>query len=465
MATTSALGRSFPTLRFAVAPLTWPLRTRRRRRTAAVLLATIAAPIVWWSIQLMGLPDVGEPFDVQAFLSSRIPDDRNAYVVYQEAARRFRTPDPTFKWTPLSFHQDPPRPRSAAESRRWIEENREAMELFRRGSERPDAQDLIPPTDPEWSRMIEALWWFHQLAVLEAGRLDQEGDPAGAWQWYLADLRATYHATLRGTSTARLYAGLRHEELRLRIRDWASDRRTTPAMLRRALDDVVACGAFRPSETHTLRSEYLQLRQWLDGPRNPGRNGPHMQLQRFFASRSYRPWPEQMMAMADAWRFWRGEPERSRRLLKLVFANWLAYESLPTDRRPAADPNAFGRHVFYAFGPGAPAPARALPPAALVRWLNTAIDLPEIFDWWQMLGGFGFRGYRLNNLGTRARAGHRELVLTLARELYRRDHGTDPPGDEALVGPYLKELPEADPDDPAAGAPASTPTGQGGSSR
>ncbi len=39
-------------------------------------------------------------------------------------------------------------------------------------------------------------------------------------------------------------------------------------------------------------------------------------------------------------------------------------------------------------------------------------------------------------------ADHRALVVLLASELYRRDHGTDPPSDEALVGAYLEELPD-----------------------
>ena len=37
---------------------------------------------------------------------------------------------------------------------------------------------------------------------------------------------------------------------------------------------------------------------------------------------------------------------------------------------------------------------------------------------------------------------YRALVVQLASELYRRDHGTMPLWDEALVGPYLKELPD-----------------------
>ena len=33
------------------------------------------------------------------------------------------------------------------------------------------------------------------------------------------------------------------------------------------------------------------------------------------------------------------------------------------------------------------------------------------------------------------------MLILLGTELYRRDHGTDPPTPEALVGPYLKSMP------------------------
>ena len=54
----------------------------------------IAVPLLWWSIQLVGLPDIGEPFDVAAFRSFRIPDDRNAFVLYRQAARWLKPLDP-----------------------------------------------------------------------------------------------------------------------------------------------------------------------------------------------------------------------------------------------------------------------------------------------------------------------------------------------------------------------------------
>jgi hypothetical protein len=443
MTLSSTLSRNFPTLKYVVAPFRWVFGDRRRRRTAAaILLAMIAAPVVWWNVQLMGLPDIGDPFDKQAFRSLSIPDATNAYVLYAEAARRLQPLDPKFKWSAFRPYQDIPRPKSVAEARNWVEANREAMELYRRGTERPDALDLVSPTDPEWWKMIEALQWFHMLATVEAVRLREQGQMAEAWGWYRAALRATYHMRLRGTVTARMNAERWHQELRQAVTEWADDPRATPAMLRRALDDVVACGAFTPSETYTLEAEHLQLEQLFDGPYDPGRYAPLQRLNAMLKSSHYRPSHEQMMMVADAWRFWRHEPERSRRVLRLAFANWIAYEELPADRRPSRDDASLIPFAFHALGPEAPAKARALTPEDFDDWLRTCFDAPAVLNWWRMIRSFGFRGYWPGTLGPKERAGHRELVISLARRLYRRDHGADPPSDQALVGPYLKELPD-----------------------
>ena len=48
------------------------------------------------------------------------------------------------------------------------------------------------------------------------------------------------------------------------VEPWAADPRTTPALLRRALDDVVACGAFTPSESYMLKAEYPSVDRTLD---------------------------------------------------------------------------------------------------------------------------------------------------------------------------------------------------------
>ncbi len=211
-------------------------------------------------------------------------------------------------------------------------------------------------------------------------------------------------------------------------------------MLRRALDDVVACGSFTPSESYTLMAEYPTVDQTLDGGDPPGRFLSLMRLETYFQSWTYRPSPEQLEAILDAWRFWRREPERSRRVIRLAIANWLAYHDLPRDRRPGPDPGVSGTHDFYAFGPEVPETARVLSPEALDRWLSTTYDAREMLSVWNL------RARRL-----RERADHRALVVLLASELYRRDRGVAPPSDEALVGPYLESLPDDGVEEPGAG--------------
>ena len=44
--------------------------------------------------------------------------------------------------------------------------------------------------------------------------------------------------------------------------------------------------------------------------------------------------------------------------------------------------------------------------------------------------------------GVADRKAHRELVIMLATELYHRERGSLPSSDEALVGTYLKSLPD-----------------------
>ena len=125
-------------------------------------------------------------------------------------------------------------------------------------------------------------------------------------------------------------------------------------------------------------------------------------------------------------------------MIRLALANWLAYYELPPDRRPAPDPNVSGRFDFYAFGSEAPErPARLS--AALDHWVETAADAPDL------LAQFEHRRLRFGEL-----TGHRALVVTLASEVYKRDHGAYPKTDEALVGPYLKRVP----DDGTGGLPA-----------
>ncbi len=436
--------RSFPTFRLIVAPFRWVGRSRLRILIAIlVLLSMIAVPPLWWATQLLGLPDIGEPFDVKAFQAFTIPDDRNAFVLYRQATavlkplRRPGVPrayDPLARWSKsISIVQD------------WAEENLGALALYRQGTERPDALDSEIGLNRENWTTFDALWSFRLLVLLEASRLEEQGDMAGAWGWYRAILRNFHHIGMHGPAIRRLVAQGWHKEVLDRLTTWAADPRTTPAMLRQALEDVVACESLAPSETDTLKVEYLAMERMLDDPNGPGVQRPPAWFMSIAARpstrfllyllRGYRT-PEQIQSLFEAWRVWRREPERSRRVLRLAMANWLAYYDMAPEDRPNPDLNTFSDFDFYAFGSQAPAKARVLTPDDLSRWLASTHDALA------MLGPL-----RLNTVRITEWANHRDLLILIGTQLYRRDHGTDPPTPEALVGPYLKRLPSELPDD------------------
>jgi hypothetical protein len=476
MATTSCASRSFPTLRYAAAPFRWCFGSRRRVLTAmAVLLAMAAAPVVWWNVQLMGLPDIGDPFDVESFRSATIPDDQNAFVIYREATDRFTPLDRSLASAGTRFVNVLPMVSGALEIetparlleekldllaawskadprvRRWADENHEALALYRRGSERPDALDpgRAGPPNRRSDEEMRALRSLHLLALLEASRLEERGDMAEALGWYRTALRASYHFGLRGAQIHRVIADRWRGELLARLTAWSADRRTTPAMVRQALDDVIACQGLAPWDTYTIKADYPYALQLLDSPQNPGRQVPTDKPYDIFGSSDYQLNPEQVQAIFDSWRFWRREPERSRRVIRLAFANWLAYYELPTDRRPKRDPDVSGPLPFYAFGPEAPANARALSSEALDRWLATTTDATPMLREWNLAA-----------IRAKEVRGYRALMVLLASELYRRHHGAAPLSDEALVGPYVEELPDdglGDPSVQPGPAPAKPP--------
>jgi hypothetical protein len=445
MATNTGIRRNFPTLRLMAAPFRWVFRSRRRvLAVAAIVLAILATPAIWWSVQLAGLPDIGDPFDVAAFRALTIPDERNAAVIYRQAAERLAP----FAATPRPMDQaiDMNARWSKADPflRGWLERNREALALFRAGTERPDAMGLAGygPDDREARSLRGSLASFHLLAVLEASRLEDQGDMAGAWDWYRAAFRATYHLGRHGTSLIRLGTQNDHLRLRGRARAWAADRRTSPELIRRALEDVLACGGLVPSEPYTLKADYPLIENELKRPNPAGRDMLMMKLAAGLSSPVYQLNREQAEWLADHWRAWRRESERSRRVLRLFIANRLAYLELPPDRQPDPDPSVTGRVDLFAFGPEAPAKARVLSPRALDHWLSTTDDARELLIAWN-----------LTSIRVKERANHRALVVLLASELYRRDHKTDPTSDEALVGPYLKELPDDGTGNPVIPAP------------
>ena len=425
-----AVRRNFPTLVLLLAPLRWAGKSRRRVfGTVVFLVALVAAPPLWWMTQLVGLPDIGEPFDTAKFRAVTIPDDRNAFVLYRQAAALLKPLAPYTQKTKGRIDHLASWSEALPEVRQWVEDNRPALAIYRQGTERPDALDVVTSHDRQSYKTIQALGSsFRLLALLEASRLEEKHDMAGAWGWYRALVRMSHHISMHGSISMRGLIARWHRQLADRLEVWSADSSTSPALLRQAIDDLTACESLLPSDRDSLMAGYLEAEWLLDSPGNPGHEVPLARFARFYNPR-YTLNPEQLQSLWDTWRSLRREPERSRRVIRLLTANWLAYEDLPPERRPKPDPGVVS-FDFYSLGPEAPASARAVSPQAMEAWFDSAYDAQKVFVY---LNG---SGVRFNE-----RANDEELLMLVASELYRRDHGKEPPSPAVLVGPYLKRMP------------------------
>ena len=446
MTSPSETRRGFPTFHLMAKPIRWICKSRRRLYTVAlVLLAMAAVPPLWWATQLLGLPDIGEPFDVSAYQASTIPDDQNAFVLYNGAAAILKPISEFQKGTIQQVELNTRWSKASPGVQRWAEENQAALSLLRRGSEKPDAFDPDIRSSGENWRTFNCLQSFRFLALLEASRLEEQGDMVGSWVWYRAYLRCLHHIGMHSTARRRMVAQFWHKDLLTRLKTWSADARTPSATLRGALKDLVACESLAPSESDTLKLAYIAIERQFHDPKNPALNMPPAWYMSLATRPTTRPFVHLLMGWLDPkqiekslllWRLWRREPERSSRVLRLVLANWLAYYALPREARPKPDPSISLIADFYEFGSKAPANARVLSPASLSRWLDSSHDARLLLS-------------ELNLSSTRMDewANQRDLLILLGTQLYRRDHGSDPPTPEALVGPYLVRLPAETPED------------------
>jgi hypothetical protein len=421
------------------------LRTRLRQLLRVTIVLAIGLALgatglaIWWLISLNRLPDIGDPFDVAAFRGLRVPVDQNAFTYLQRAAEKLTEfPDlpravgpaaPTIAWSKA----DP-------KVRAWVEENRQALELFLQAAEQSDAI-LHPGGDPlTYSNSGVNPGELNVLALLEGSKRQESGDTAGAWECYRAVLRTTAQINRRGClQTTRANFGLTW--LRQRLPTWAADPRTTIPQLQTALDEVLKTEAAPDWDSFGIKMGYLDFMRSLERPMNP-----YVQ-QEIEGEWTYRLSDMQLpLDMIETFqaarRFLLREPERSRRVARLLCANWLAHvETLELRPQkpavlallPALNPI---RVSLYPVHRDAPAGARALPPQEVASWLVTTQDAKL-----QILEGYNSAHPWPPNLHVfrRARAA---LVITLATEIYRRERGALPPSEEALVGTYLKTLPD-----------------------
>jgi hypothetical protein len=390
---------------------------------------------LWRATRLIGLPDIGDPFDVSAVRGMRVPDDQNAYTWLRQAERQL-SPFPRLPHAALRSIATVVWADADPMLREWVEANHASLELYQQAAERPDWQSrpaaMTDDTPGPWVNVGE----LASLVLLEGARRTESGDTRGAWECYRAVLRVATLARRRGDASDRMLAGHNDAALHSRIDAWAADSRTTIAQLRTALADAVASEPKPEWDAFSLKLQYLELMSELERHASPVDRGDDSNV--VYRIGELQIALDMARTLYPVRRYLAREPERTRRVLRLLAANWVAHAEHPDPehRKPAvlASIRNLGQTIrvpVYAAGPEAPASARTFSPEKLAAWLVSTYDL-----------GFHLWRFNLPPMRPQELRSHRALVVQLATELYRRERGELLPSEESLVGPYLKNLPD-----------------------
>jgi hypothetical protein len=365
---------------------------------------------------------VSEPFDDPDFGKVTVAEADDAMPLYRRAEAILRSKKDQDRqalrkaWAINYFANHDP------EVRRWAEKNRPALEPWLLGADKPDAL-LVAPRDVTVDTSFEVTQTLRELATLatvEASRLEQSGDFAGAWRYYRGMLRSSRHVGMHGGLLQRTYGNLILNQARPVVKAWAENPAVTSELLRTAIRDVEAAKAMTSPNSEMVKFEYFALEDLLDRvdlrPKsNDEMDGPV-------------DWNSHIPPIIHARQFLRYEPERSRRVHRLVTLGVLAQCDRPRVARPKVVETL---PTIYDLDPTTPPALARLTPQELKKWSDGTAYSALTFGWDMKL--LALEG----EPGT-----FDDILIAMAERAYLLERGKPPATYGELVGRYLKALPD-----------------------
>lgn len=387
-----------------------------------LLLAGVVVAFLWYGV--LEVPDVGEPFDVAKFASVSIPVNENACTFYREAKSRLIEVNAILAKADAAhqeaFSKNYDRvlergwPQANGDVRAWLAANQRTLEIWKRGAKCSKARTVLSTKDLDLGADLastQSMRAFARLALLQAARAGAEGRPADSWEWYQAALRSSRHVGMHAPMIGRLVGTAIYVTAVEPVLRWSAEASLSNDELQRALTDVLVIDAMTPPTSQTIKSEYLVTRSRFDEMVLGGQLGPALALCGF--------------------------RERTRRSVNVLYANLLSQVDRPRfERTPAR-----GSHFpLFELDPKRPRDPNVLSPAEIEkRCLSSATVDVTLLN--LMAPAFA----ALFDSNDRDQARRAVLIVGLALQVYRRDHGQYPETlDELVKRGYLKTLP-ADP--------------------
>jgi len=375
-----------------------------------VVVLVIAAPFAYRGYRIAGLPDIGHPFDIEEFGTVEISDAENAFVEYRLAARAIiALPDaddddlkkatkPETDWADVKPN-----------IRKWLEDNRATLKIWRQGTEKPKAVNH-QPKDMNYDTLLPVIQEFRnfaRLSGLESKRLIAEGDVESAWNWYRAAFRASRHSGRHGCMIERLVGVSVHNMVTMDLVHWSSNEDVDAEILQKAIKD--------------LNADYLLTTQNSD-----------VYMTEFLAGRNELKSPDMILEFVDVplgkfgvYLF--NEMELNHRLNQQIFANLMSQVDKRRNDRAILYS---GTPDLFEVGPEDTGFSGQLEPQEL-----------EVFIERSFYGSYLGTSYtQMDNAISREQTKQACLITLLASQWYQRDHGTFPEKLVDLVPKYLPKL-------------------------
>jgi hypothetical protein len=242
----------------------WYRRWLPSRRTVAVVaILVLSTPVVIRNYRLWRMPDVPVPFDLDAFfaLPEDIEDNANFFFEQAEAQHDPRGFTDTLfvQWHEnggaISWEDVP------ASARAWAEQERPALERYRRAAQCPTCVMLSPKKYYHICSAPSATFHrdFVQVVIIEALRLMNEGDTNGAAELLHDAFRATRHAGNRAGDHGRGIGAIGHYYLTPAWHVWSRHPDVTAEQLTTALGRLLRDWELTPPPSDQLKIEYATL--------------------------------------------------------------------------------------------------------------------------------------------------------------------------------------------------------------
>ncbi len=382
---------------------------------ATLLALLLLSPWLIRGYYLAGVPDIGEPFDVEARLAVVVPDDENAFTDFHQAAALYIQPSDAVSNSRNDVNEHG-WAWATPELEQFLHDNEAALLAWKSGAEKSRAQyhlarDVWMGSPHE---VDSALREFARTVKTIGIKLETAGRPVEAWEWYEAAIRTSRLYGQNGGGADRDVGCVSFFIVALRLPVWSADPALDSKALIHALTQVQDVWHLTEKYSTVVEIEYLSLENTI---RKLESHSDDCEWS-IFASPSI-PGSDNRFLL-----YIRGEPELTRRLLKFHTRNHLTFCDLPAWQRP---PLAGISAMIYD------------DPGGLCHWSVAAYDAAFVKSMFAASVISPIHLYRLHI--DLEEINYAYLQVVLAGQAFHRDHGRFPATLDELVPKYLTEIP------------------------